>query len=165
MNRFAWAVLGLVTIGLLGGIVWFAGRTGVTNSSTKYAADNANRPIAVLDPASFDFGTINATNEEMKTVTLRNDGRSPLEITHVTTSCDCTFASIKLADGTISPEFSMHGHETWNQAIAPGESAAVTVIYRPAIMPVTGRVTRGINIQTNDPITPIVTISFEATVQ
>lgn len=165
MNRFAWIVLGLVTVGLLGGIVWYAGRTGMTSSAAQYSAEDSARPVAVVEPASFNLGTINAVDEQTKTVTLRNAGLSPLAVTEVTTSCDCTFATIALPDGTSSPEFTMHGRSSWSGELAPGESATVTVTYRPAVMPVTGRVTRGVNIRTNDPVTPVSTISFEATVQ
>ncbi|MBI4032811.1 DUF1573 domain-containing protein [Candidatus Berkelbacteria bacterium] len=165
MNRFAWIVLGIVTVGLLGGIVWYAGRTGMTTSATAYQAEDPARPVVVVEPASFDFGTINAVDEQTKTVTLRNDGQSPLEVTEVTTSCDCTFATIALPDGTTSPEFTMHGRSNWSGTIAPGESATVTIIYRPAVMPVTGTVSRGVNIRTNDPVNPVSTIGFEATVQ
>lgn len=164
MDRFAWVVLGLVTVGLIGGIVWFEGRSS-TSSAAQYGADDPARPVAVIEPQSFDFGMINGTDEQQKTVALRNTGQSPLTISEVTTSCNCTFATIALANGTTSPEFSMHGRTTWDGTIAPDEVATVTVTYRPLLMPVTGKVTRGVNIRTNDPAKPITTVSFEATVQ
>lgn len=161
MNTTAWAVLVGAIIVIFGGILW----TERSMTSASYATDDPARPIAVLEPASFDLGTIGVDDEPSKPVTLRNDGQSPLEISKVATSCDCTFATVTLADASRSPEFSMHTMSNWTGTIEPGQSATIDVVYRPAVMPVTGNVSRGVNIATNDPNNPMLTISFEATVQ
>jgi len=53
--------------------------------------DSVNAPVAnLLDPPSFDFGTITEGTVVSHTFHLRNTGHSPLIITKIQTSCGCT---------------------------------------------------------------------------
>ncbi|MBI2589779.1 DUF1573 domain-containing protein [Candidatus Berkelbacteria bacterium] len=162
MDKTVWIILGLTGV-LLAGLVLIASKT--PSMSSAYSADDPNRPILVASETNFNFGKMRTDEERTATTTLRNDGKAPLEIKEVTTSCDCTFAKLTLADGTASPEFSMHGKTTWTGKIAPGESATAELIYRPSVMPVKGKVERSALIHTDDPVTPSLQLAFSAEVE
>jgi hypothetical protein len=152
-------VLGLFF--LIGLLVVFGSERARTSSFT---ANNLERPIAQLETDHADFGEM--TNQEIKSYTFKvtNVGKSDLELTQVSTSCDCTYAYIT-AGGQKSHKFTMHGHNDWIGKVAPGQSATVEVIYEPAIMPVQGSVERIVTVATNDPVQPTLTFHVTANVK
>lgn len=162
MDKTIAAILG-ATILVLGGAIFFTAKTTPATSTT--APDDPNRPVARVSESHFDFGRIHVDDEVTRPVTIINDGQTPLRLLGVSTSCDCTFATITLSDGSLSPEFTMHGRNTWQGEVKAGETATINIIYRPAVMPVKGKVSRAISIQTNDPLQPSIEIGFEAEVE
>lgn len=121
-----------------------------------------------IDNTTADLGSMNVVDEKSATFTITNTSSSEtLRIWNITTSCNCTFATITI-DGTTTGEFSMHGAgslKNWIGEILPGKQARLTAIYRPKIMPVTGSITRQINFSTNDPKNQDMQVSISANVQ
>lgn len=162
MDKLTTSIIGLTVVVLIGAAVLGSQSAG---STTTISADDPNRPIATISKSTFDMGSMAVTNEREQSVTVTNTGASPLRVGPASTSCDCTFARLTLPTGEISPEFSMHGMSKWSGELQPGQQAEVTITYRPSIMPVVGRVERSVLVQTNDPVSPTVQISFTATVE
>ena len=54
---------------------------------------------------------------------------------------------------------------SWIGTLNPGNTATVTVIYRPSIMPVKGDVTRFVTVETNDPANNQLTFNIKAFVE
>jgi len=94
-------------------------------------------PAVVLSPASLDFGTVTVGSSASRTASIQNTGTGPLNVTGISL---CTGAS---------PEFA------WTPAapltIAAGQSAALTVTYRPTG---DGADTGCIAVASNDPARP-----------
>lgn len=155
------AILGyLIGLALLtGGLVWLGARGTVATTSV----DDPDRPVATAASDTFDFGAMTNKDIRQTTFTVTNDGRSDLVLSQVSTSCDCTYAYVTVG-GEKSPKFTMHGRSSWSAAVAPGESATVEVVYEPAIMPVTGPVTRQVSVATNDPARPNLDFTVTANV-
>ena len=162
MDRVVVTIIG-VTIIVLGGAIWLGNRTAKPSVTT--ATDDPNRPIATVSETVFEFGTMSVSEERERTVTITNTGQSDLTVGPASTSCDCTFARITMPNGNQSPDFSMHGKSGWSAELSAGEQANVTVIYKPSIMPVQGHVERSVLIQTNDPVSPSIQLSFTAEVE
>lgn len=148
----------IVVILLVAGLVMLGSRTTAPATTS---LDDPNRPQAVVDSKSFDFG--NMTNSDIRdhVFTITNNGKSDLVLSQVSTSCDCTYAYIT-ANGETSPKFTMHGTNKWSTSVKPGESATVKVVYEPAIMPVHGPVTRMVAVTANDPANPTLEFTLNA---
>ena len=138
-------------------------------STSAFKKDDPHRPIVILSLNKIDWGEISLRDIKESEVELKNDGVSSLEITKLSTSCDCT--SVRLFyNGTETKEYSMD-MEGMRQAlndkisIAPKTSAKLKVIYRPFVMPVDGAVTRQVFIETNDPVNPKLEIKASAVVK
>lgn len=117
-------------------------------------------PHAETTATKQDFGRVRVQDVRTAKFLIKNIGGNPLELTNVSTSCDCTYAYIT-ASGKKSPKFTMHGTTSWVGTVAPQESAELEVIYEPKIMPVQGAVERMVTVTTNDPDHP--TIMFTVT--
>lgn len=120
-----------------------------------------------IDKTTADLGTMTQDEEKNVTFTINNTGNSVLRLWNVKTSCNCTFATIKIGDKEAG-EFSMHSGgaiKNWIGEVPVGQSAQLTVIYRPKIMPVVGKVSRQVTFATNDPTNENVEVSIEANVQ
>lgn len=88
--------------------------------------------ILPLDPLSYSWEDINIEAGDVERgFHFRNDSEEPLLLTGLSTSCMCTTAYIELPDGSISPEFGMHGNPKWNYEVAPGEEFEVEVTFDP----------------------------------
>lgn len=138
---------------ILGLMVLIAIIASVGGKNTTQTADSSDpdKPVAmVIGEKKFDFGAMTNADIRNKTFTVKNRGKKDLELTSVSTSCDCTYAYITIA-GEKSPKFTMHGTNQWRGKVASGQTAEIEVIYEPAIMPVKGRVERLVSIATNDP--------------
>lgn len=73
-----------------------------------------NTPIFTVSEKSFDFGKIKQSGGEVKhSFVIRYNGKNPLKITGVPTSCACTSAKI---DKTV---------------LNPGDTATITVTFDP----------------------------------
>lgn len=121
-----------------------------------------------IDKVSEDFGTMRVDEEKSTTFTVTNTSDATLRVWNVSTSCNCTFATVTIGDKSYG-EFNMPMHmakdlRNWIGEIGAGQSATLAVVYRPNIMPVTGPVTRQVRFATNDPKNPEVEVSVSANV-
>lgn len=147
---------------LLGAIVYF----GNDKSPQR---ENLGTATMTIDKTFEDFGTMKSDEEKTATFTITNTSQSSaLRIWGVSTSCDCTFASITIA-GQTTGEFNMPMHmagalKNWIGEVPAGEKALLDVTYRPKVMPVVGVVTRQTTFSTNDPKNANVEVSVKANV-
>jgi hypothetical protein len=121
-----------------------------------------------IDREEAELGVLTLDDVGRAEFRLKNTGTEPIEISQVRTSCMCTFAEITLQAGK-SPEFNMAMHNDaaangWKGVLEPGEEAVVTVIYKPALMPVEGSVARNVKFATTDARNPVVELGVHATV-
>ncbi len=156
--------VGLVLVGI-GFVAWGESRA-VSGGKViaQYQADDADKPIAQTTETSKDIGPMGVNDEKTTDFTITNTGTKPLQLFNITSSCDCTFGQLTI-NGTKSPEFSMHDKKQWTGTVNPGQSATISVIYRPAIMPVQGNISRSVYIQTNDPDNKQLTFTIKTFVQ
>ena len=121
-----------------------------------------------IDKTFEDFGDMKADEEKTAVFTITNTGDSLLRLWGVSTSCNCTFASIVIG-GIEKGEFSMPAHmnaglKNWIGEVPAKQTATLKVTYKPKIMPVTGIVTRQTLFSTNDPKNAEVEVSVKANV-
>jgi len=127
----------------------------------------AERPVLVVEPEELDLGEIPITGGVVTAnFTVRNAGQSDLTITSLQTTCGCTTAVLKTAQGT-SPVFGANLAENpmdWSAVLAPGEEALLVVRFDPAFhgTEATGRVKRGISVISNDPMSSRVNVAIIA---
>ena len=170
--------LGAAAIGalVLGGVAVFANEALAPRSDmASHGPTTGGRSIEATPGASLsifreeaELGTMSVDDVRSADFLLTNSGTAPVEIGQVTTSCMCTFAEIALPSGD-SPRFNMAMHNSpednaWIGVLNPGETATVTIIYQPALMPVEGSVARAVKFVTNDPQRPKVELGIHATV-
>ena len=124
----------------------------------------ASSPKVVVAQSTADLGTINVVDEKQSDFTVKNEGREPLKLTRMNSSCNCTFGQL-IYQGKTSQEYGMHAPSGFLGEIQPGEEGVIRVIYRPAIMPVYGIVERQVFVETNDPTQPKLTFSVKARVE
>lgn len=99
------------------------------------AACQPQGPKIEITPAERDLGQTKQIHLET-TYTVRNSGNAPLKISKVSTSCDCTKATIA------------------REVIPPGETAELKVTMDPALLNLYGKIRRDIILETNDPRQP-----------
>ena len=121
-----------------------------------------------IDKTFEDFGDMKADEEKTAVFTITNTSDSILRLWGVSTSCDCTFASVVIG-GVASGEFNMPAHmiaslKNWIGEVPAKQTATLKVTYKPKIMPVTGIVTRQTRFSTNDPKNAEVEVSVKANV-
>lgn len=138
---------------------------GKDNSPKREALGAASMTI---DKIFEDFGDMKADEEKTATFTITNTSETILRIWNVSTSCDCTFASVVIG-GQETGEFNMPMHmiaslKNWIGEVPAKQTALLKVTYRPKVMPVTGVVTRQTRFSTNDPKNPEVEVSVKANV-
>lgn len=153
----------LVIILLLVGGVLLAFAASRTAAVTQYIPGDANRPRLSIGQTNFDFGTLSVADVKTQAIAIQNTGKSPLVLSDILTSCDCTSVQVVI-DGNTSPKFSMHRNPQWRGEILPDHTATINLIYEPRIMPVKGAVQRQAVFRTNDPENPLVNIRFTARV-
>ncbi|MDO8424582.1 MAG: DUF1573 domain-containing protein [bacterium] len=103
------------------------------------ADGGGDNPKIEMSPATFDFGDIQYGQIVEYDFTVKNTGKSVLEIKRVATSCSCTTAKIS------------------QETITPGETVNLRVRYDSGAMGLAhgkGRQERVIYIRSNDPVTP-----------
>lgn len=119
-----------------------------------------------IDKQTEDFGSMKVSEEKTATFTITNTSSATLRLWNVTTSCNCTFASVIIGKDKTG-EFSMHAGslKNWIGEVPPSQNALLTVTYRPSVMPVQGPVSRQVTFATNDPKNPEMTVNISANVQ
>jgi len=139
--------------------------SGKVAGVTTYQKNDPNAPQVIIPEKKFDFGKISLNDVAKHDFKIKNDGKSPLIITGIITSCHCTSAILKIPDKADSPEFGMHQDSSWRGEIAPGVEASLEAIYKPALMPVKGAVSRVVTLSTNDPNNTQVQLEITADVE
>lgn len=161
--------IALIVLGIIGFAAVFIALVLNSSGSNKtevatYKKEDQKKPIFTVSSTKIDWGEINVKDTKSAEVEVKNSGASPLVITKMTTSCGCTSVKINYKSNE-TKEYNMHDPLNENISIEPGDTAKLTVIYRPFIMPVAGNVTRQIFIETNDPKTPSLEIQASAVVK
>lgn len=122
------------------------------------------RPNIFISPLSYDLGIISKSVGKLELkVVVRNTGNAPLTIHDLRTSCECTTVRLK-TEGSLTSPFSIKGAgPEWKMDIEQGQKAEliiVTDLNHPHVR--LGRMVRGVAIESNDPIHPLVRIELEA---
>lgn len=144
-----WFIIGAIIV-LVVAIVAILGFNGPSKKVAGYSISDPNAPKVEIQEKRFDFGKISLNDVAKHNFQIKNTGSNPLVITDLMTSCHCTTAILKVPGQPDSPEFSMQ-MANWQEEIPPGVEAVVETVYKPAVMPVSGQVSRVITFNTNDP--------------
>ena len=128
----------------------FSSSNKVSNAPASYSVQDELRPQAKVDSILYDFGSIKVSDKKSYDFTIKNNGKKPLQLSNITTSCGCTFAKV-IYEGKESPEFDMHTKSNYIIEIESDKKAIIRVTYKPYVMPVYGFVEREAYIKTNDP--------------
>ena len=163
---FFWLIGGFTVVLLLIIILFSVNeqKNSLSAQVAAYSAGQTDKPQVETADTFSDLGTMKVSQEKTGRFTLTNDGNKPLQLFDITSSCGCTVGQIDIG-GIVSPEFGMHSKSNWVGKVQPGQSAAVSVIYRPFVMPVKGIVNRDVYIHTNDPDHQLLTFTVKADVQ
>lgn len=117
---------------ILGGIIWLSNAQKNQNAGGNSAL--AGGELAA-EETNFDFGKISmAAGNVRHAFKIQNSGAGPVTVNKIYTSCMCTAASLKTADGEWGP-FGMPGHgfiPKLNIKLAPGEKTELEAVFDPA---------------------------------
>ena len=119
-------------------------------SLISYSFSDKEKPKIEAKITSFDLGQMKVSDDKFANFNIKNIGQKPLQLTNISSSCNCTFAQVAI-DGKESDLFGMHNVSDFAGEILPGKSGTIKVIYRPYIMPVYGVIEREVYVSTNDP--------------
>lgn len=129
---------------LLTGLVLLASAPVRADAPAKDEAMAAAAPRIVVEPASFNFGTVKAGRVVQKEFVVRNHGRAELLIDSLVSSCGCTAAL------------------TESKTVKPGGSTPLRVtLTAPAKE---GRLLKSVLIKSNDPARAALEVKIEAQV-
>lgn len=154
----------LITVIIITGFAFMVTGSQPDVKEAAYSVSDTDRPKAEVKISSYDFGNIKVSDVKSKEFTLKNIGTQPLQILNINSSCGCTKGQVFYKDFK-SNQYGMHAQSGFVTEIAPGDTAAVNVIYNPSLMPVYGRVEREVYLTTNDPINQKVIFSVKAFVK
>ena len=137
-------------------------------NDTSPKRENLGTASMTIDKTFEDFGSMKADEEKTAVFMITNTSDSILRLWGVSTSCNCTLASVVIG-GQETGEFNMPAHmnatlKNWIGEVPAKQTATLKVTYKPKIMPVTGVVTRQTRFSTNDPKNPEVEVSVKANV-
>jgi hypothetical protein len=104
----------------------------------------APAPRIVVEPMSFDFGSVKAGKQVQKEFLIRNHGSLEL-VLDVVSDCNCTGA---LPD---------------SKTVKPGGSTPLRVTFTAAA-DTAGRVQKSVIVKSNDPVRPSLEVKIEATI-
>ena len=130
----------------------------------QYQTNDTEKPIASYGTETKDLGKMKISDEKSADFTVKNTGTKPLSLFNISSSCGCTAGVVTIKDDK-SPEGSMHAKGSWVGSLIPGDTATVTVIYRPSIMPVKGDISRSVSVETNDPQNKQLTFTIKTFVE
>lgn len=152
MKTAIWIVIGsLITLGFLGGayFILVSGQNPAP-SLVNYSVTDNEKPTAFVASSVSDLGKMKVSDEKSAVFTIKNTGSKPLQLSNISSSCNCTFVKV-IIDNKESDLFGMHNVSNFAGEIKPGEIGKIKVIYRPFVMPVYGEIEREAYITTNDP--------------
>lgn len=149
MNDKKVIIIGILStiILLFGGIFFLTKTTG-----NPQIAASQNAKAYVLDPTSFDWGTIPMDKgNKIKAFTIKNTGTDTLKLYNIKTSCHCTTAFVTI-NGVDSPSFGMDNLSSWVGEVPKGSESKLTVVFDPAYHGPqgTGPMNRFVSVETND---------------
>lgn len=101
-------------------------------------------PVIRVERPVHNFGTITQGNKLDHTFVIRNSGDSPLKIANIRPACGCTAANATVP------------------LVSPGKSSEVKVTFNSANF--FGNVSKTIAVETNDPKTPVFTLTLTGNV-
>jgi len=104
----------------------------------------AQPKMKILQGTSLDMGDVVKGQKGEKIVTIKNIGNDTLRITNVHAQCGCTATLLK------------------NQIVGPGDSTQLSIGFNAQNQ--SGKVTKGVDISSNDTSGPKITIQFVANV-
>ena len=150
----------VIIIGVMVGGSWF-----LTRNQADLGVPDAKifSKVEALETIA-DLGEMKVADVGTKDFVIKNIGDQPLQITSLSSSCNCTVGQI-VYQGKISREYGMHAPGGFINQIAVDDTAIVRVIYKPYIMPVYGPVTRDVYVGTNDPANPRLTFTVKTVVK
>lgn len=165
MSTKAIIISGAIFVAVVVGLSFLltSGQKPIPEAST-YSVADSDKPIAQAAEVSADLGEMKVSDVKQADFELKNTGTKPLQILNINSSCNCTFGKV-IYGAAESKEFGMHAQSGYVTDIAPGSFATVRVIYKPAIMPVSGLVERTVTITTNDPERKNLTFTVRANVK
>lgn len=131
---------------------------------TQYQSTDVQKPIAAFSTETKAIGRMKVSDERSADFTVKNTGNKPLSLFNISSSCGCTAGVVTIKNDK-SPEGSMHAKGSWVGSLSPGDTATVTVIYRPSIMPVKGDTSRSVYVETNDPANKQLTFTIKTFVE
>ena len=155
-NIFLW--VGLIILALV--LIFVAKNNGPTG-------DNFVKSVLISEETFWDFKTISMADGNVShDFVLKNNGREPIKITKIQTSCMCTNANLLTNDGKVKGPFGMHESPPVNLEIMPNESVKLQAIFDPnAHGPAgVGIMDRSIYIDTNSSEKPRLELKFVANV-
>ncbi|MEK7543947.1 MAG: DUF1573 domain-containing protein [Patescibacteria group bacterium] len=129
-----------------------------------YQSTDAEKPVVTFDTEIKNLGNMKVSDEKSSDFIVKNTGAKPLSLFNINSSCGCT-AGVVTIGGQKSPEGAMHLKNSWIGTVNPSDTATVTVIYRPSVMPVKGDVSRSVYVETNDPANAKLTFTVKAFVE
>jgi hypothetical protein len=167
----------LISIGVVVALIVFVKVTGGSNTAgtehvaaTTFVSEKVSSEMAVLDGGFVDLGEIPIRGGDVDALfRFKNNGSDPVSLVYGETSCMCTEAVVKKADGTLSSRIQMPGHGSsgrLSMVIEPGEEAQMTATFDPMAHgpSALGPIMREIIIQTNSETTPELRFSFQGNV-
>lgn len=155
-------VLVLVVFIFLGGTAY-----GLAQLSTNVEVVIEDDAVASVSESQYDWGTIRMYDGmATKVFKVKNTGSKTLKLYNATTSCACTTVQVKTATQQ-TPALNMHGKSNVVIEIAPGEEAAVEVVFNPAYHGPSGvgAISRVASMKTNDPQQPELKFNLTAVVE
>ena len=142
-------VLILLGVGLGLGVTSWRVKTAAWNSKPYENVETAAAPAvkpnqpaskAFLEKTDFNFGTLDIAGKGTHDFTVANRGNAPLLLTVGETSCRCAVSKLE------------------RETIPPGESAKITITWKPK--GATGPYRQTAKIKTNDPAQPTITLTI-----
>ncbi len=162
-KSIAFIILGLSIFILFMYFIFRASNT-VSSIPTSYSPQDELRPQINIKKSLYDFGSMRVADKKSYDFIVGNVGKQPLQLSNITTSCNCTFVKV-IYEGKESPEFNMHSKGSYIAEIDSGKKAILRVTYKPYIMPVYGFIEREAYVKTNDPLNPDLVLKVTATVK
>lgn len=161
-------LIGAIVLSLLilvGG-AYFLGKNGNSTSSIVASSSTQSKgtPQVEAKEMSFDLGKMKVSDEKYHDFFIKNNGKGPLQLSNIKSSCMCTAAKI-IYKGSESEEYGMHAGGVFLTDIEPGAEATVRVTYRPYQMPVYGPIEREVYVTTNDSLNQQLIFKITANVQ
>lgn len=173
-QKFNFKTLGVIMIWigvLIGAIYVFPFKRILTSkdAGSRVSVNMMNTKLIAVEK-EYDFGDISMAKGKVRhSYKLKNEGTDALKIEAVWTSCMCTVAEVKMADGKIYGPFGMSGHGSNNAKadvdIPAGQEIELIAEFDPnAHGPdATGPIQRTVFVKTNDAKDPL-GLSFMADV-